>query len=148
VVAPAWAPTAADVCAIVPQRTGALDGRASGAFSSTTVPTDTQVTGEIAQAVFEVETVVGPTPDAQIAPMATRATALLVASYVELSFYPDSNMTAQGPAAQLYQRYKDLMAMIQKAQSGSGDIAGPPSPVGYFPAAVENGYGTSVFENT
>lgn len=136
----------ADVAALIPQRTGDQTGRASGAFSATTVPTDVQVANLIAGTANEVTAVVGSNPDAAISAMAAHVTAVGTASYVESGFYPDENTTAQGPAAQLLVRFQWLVAELKSAARGDGDVAGPPAPLWQFPAALETGYGTSTWE--
>ncbi|MDQ2826106.1 MAG: hypothetical protein M3Y04_03945, partial [Actinomycetota bacterium] len=141
-----WRPSAADVANLIPQRTGDQSGRASGAFSSATVPTDTQVSNLIAGTANEVIAVVGATPDAVIATMAAHVTAVGTAAYVESGFYPDENTTGQGPAAQLLVRFQWLLAELKLAARGEGDIAGPPEPLWSFPAAVETGAGTTTWE--
>lgn len=134
------------MAAIIPQRTGDQSGRASGAFSAATTPTDAQVSNLIAGTANEVTAVVGSTPDVVVSAMAAHVTAVGTAAYVESGFYPDENTTGQGPAAQLLARFQWLLTELKAAARGAGDVAGPPEPLWSFPAAVETGYGTTTWE--
>lgn len=135
----AWEPTPTDVAAVIPQRPTDANGMAGGTWTATTVPTVTQVQTLIGQRVPEVAAVVGTVPDSLVE-MARGVTAVGVASYVELAFFPEQSDTGTTPAQLLWDRYeaglRRLREAVEATGGGSGAIDSVPNPLFAFPAVL------------
>lgn len=145
----AWRPTVADVAALVPTRTGAVDAAGvvlRATFDATTTPTDTQVLGLIRGVQSEVIATVGAMPAAlAVVPSggtigespAGHVVALGAAALVESQYYPDMQLGGESPAAVLERRYRLALAALASA---ANDIDGGLDPgdmvaaVALFPA--------------
>ena len=159
-----WRPVTADVAAIIPMRPGEDDaGNPRPDFSPNSRPTSAQVANVIVMVQAEVIGETGTMPDALVVPAdvaagvasspAGRVVALGAASYVELSFFPDLQLSGDSPASVLMRRYLDARAALLRtvaairAGSAVGDgMASAASPAWHFPAAVESGVGSTPWD--
>lgn len=134
-----WKPTPDDVAALIPQRTGDPTGRAAGAFGANTVPSLSQVLDRIDKVQAEVVAAIGASVTPDLIDAAKNAVAIGVASYVELTFFPDQNLAAYGPASMLWERYISAVSTLRKGivagVAGAGDDAGPSYS---FPSRTDN----------
>ena len=158
----AWRPTAADVAALIPERTGAEneDGtlETRGTFDADTTPTATQVDGLVRGVQSEVVSVVGTMPAALtlVPPGGTigespagHVVALGTAALVESGFFPDSQLGVESPAGRLEARYRTALAALVKAAnelSAGVDPGDTPKASGAFPATVPLGLATTPWE--
>ncbi len=101
---PKWAPAVQDVANRLMSRTRGANGSLVGNFNGTTIPTDTQVTAIIAQAVSLLRNRLGPVPDALV-DQAQALTALRAAYMVELSYFPEQVDTGVSPYRALIAEY-------------------------------------------
>lgn len=145
----AWAPTVADVGALLHARTKDSSGNELGTFTANTRPTDTQVSELIDQAVDDVITAIGQSltisPDTY--DTASKVAALGAAMLVELSFFPEQVGSGRSPYAQmlaLYNTRLERLKLLVEAEGGdtpstewqipAGSFGGPPIPMSmYYP---------------
>lgn len=155
-VAAEWRPTVGDVAAVISHRTGDADNVPLGTFTAATRPTAAQVEGLIDQVQSEViARAGGEVPDAFAVPasvggspgttQAGHATAVGVASYVELNFF-SAETTQTDAATSLWNRYQWLLGQMFGADVSSTPAQTVNDPHWSFPAAVETGYGTTLWE--
>lgn len=156
-----WRPTVGDVAAVIPNRTGDPNGNAQGTFTAATIPTAAQVETLITSVQGEVIHRAGPAGvvDELAVPTipqggpgstpAGHAVAVGVASYVELNFYPDLQQGSEAPAQSLWRRYQWILDNLFGADPTTTGTE-PARPVRdadwAFPAAVETGKGTTLWE--
>lgn len=96
-----WAPTVADVGALLHARTRDANGQEKGTFDDTTRPTEAQVNSIIARAAGMVANEIGEDIDARWWPSAAEVTTLVAALRIELGFFPEQVGTGRSPYAQL-----------------------------------------------
>jgi hypothetical protein len=118
---PDWAPSAADVGAVLRSRTKDTNGNELGTFTAATRPTDDDVDALIATAVADVSAETGPVPD-EIQDAARRVTALRAACLVELTFFPEQINNGRSPYEQLKvladDAFKRLTVQVGELQDG------------------------------
>jgi len=145
----AWAPTVADVGALLRARTKDSSGNELGTFTADTRPTDTEVTELIAQAVDDVVGAIGqsPTIPPDTYDNAAKVAAVGAAMLVELSFFPEQVATGRSPYAQLQTLYNTRLERLKlfiesegadtpstEWQGPAGGFGGPPVPISmYYP---------------
>lgn len=148
-----WAPTVADIAAMIRARTkNAFGAEEEGTFTETTRPTEEQVQLIIDKAANHVASRLGVTAERDICTeelkgAATDVVALRAAMRVELSYFPEQTGTDQSA----YDRYKeqydeDLAALMEGVSeqcgvSGGGESVGGKgtSPRAGFPAPSNTG---------
>jgi hypothetical protein len=131
-MAAAWAPAAADVKALLPQRGG------GDTFTDETIPSLTQVRSIIDQVVTEVLAHVGGVlpPGFDLEPHAARAAMLGAAYYVELGLFPEQANDGGSAAEQLHDRYTEALARLLKLVT---DVLARTQPApGFASAPVES----------
>lgn len=135
---PAWSPVPSDVAAVIAQRTIDATGLPTGTFSSTTVPTDTQVTALIADVSGEIAAAAGDIPT--VLDDDAKLVAILGAAWlVEVSFDGGSDLLAN----MLGVRYQAALARLVTAvaqvnQSGQVEPEGmPPQALSEFPDLLD-----------
>jgi hypothetical protein len=116
-----WAPSVADVGAVLRARTKDTNGNEIGTFNDDTRPTEDQVGELIDTAVSDIESEVGTVPDV-LQDAARRVSAISSALLVELSFFPEQIATGRSPYDQLKElydaRFTRLKAQIDEVNSG------------------------------
>lgn len=135
---PTWAPTVADVGAILRARTQqALEdgGGEAGTFNANTRPTATEVQALIEQACADVTADLGTTTlGARCEPLAARATALSAAMLVELSYFPEQVASDHSPYDRLAEQQKLAAGRLERCVgSSSSDNEGEPARTGMMP---------------
>lgn len=151
---PTWAPTVADVGAILRARTQqALEdgGGEAGTFNTTTRPTAEQVTALIEQACSDVTADLGSTTlGERCEPLAKRACALSAAMLVELSYFPEQVASDHSPYDKLMEQQKLAAGRLERCVASSGsDVDGEParssrSPRFSYPPALPAVPGESI----
>jgi hypothetical protein len=140
---PSWAPTVAQVSALVPTRAG------QAVFDADTIPTAAQVASIIGQICDEVVSEVGgfdptvitnpqdPGDPVTLGDLAKWAATLGAATYVELGFYPEQQPGEnQGAGGILYTRYQTALTRLRAAVDAiRNGRQGGPGPLGSFPPA-------------
>lgn len=116
------------VAALIPFRTADTNGDLQGTFTSTTVPTDANVTNAIVQVAVEVAGRVGAVPVALV-DYAQRVVALGAATQVERAFFPDMGLAANSPGNQLYEWYEQALAGLKTAVKNYDDTGDSTSTV-------------------
>jgi hypothetical protein len=111
-------PTQADVAAVIPQRTGDVNGVVTETFGATTVPTDAQVTNIIAKIAGEVTAEVGAV-SAALEDFWRWVVTLGAAAQTEQSFWPDQ----ENHADDLWARFRENLERLRKAAAGGGASA-------------------------
>jgi hypothetical protein len=116
-----WAPSAADVGAVLRARTKDTNGNELGTFNDDTRPTEDQVGELIDTAVSDIESEIGTVPD-QLQDAARRVAAIGTALLVELSFFPEQITNNRSPYDQLKElydtRFSRLKTQIDDVNSG------------------------------
>lgn len=140
---PDWAPTVAQVGAVLRSRTTDANGVEQGTFTATTRPTEDQAELIIADVVQDVVAVLGFTLPDRIAPLGTAVAALGAAALIELTYWPEQVASGKSPYEQLNERYEKQLqrarvALTQIDASGEidaevGDVL---LPVGNFPVDI------------
>lgn len=115
-----WAPSLAEVGALVPTRTIDSNNVQQGTFTTLTLPTDVQVAGYITQIVGEISGVVGQVRSAQFQQAKHTAT-LGVAWLVERSFPPTSDI--QNVANDFVNDYRASLRLLQQSEASGGEGA-------------------------
>lgn len=124
-----WAPTVADVGAVLRARTKDDAGNELGTFTEATRPTGAEVEHLIAGAGSDVASIAGDVVGdnetwTDAAPLRDRArdlTALGTALVVELSYFPEQVATGRSPYAQLKTLYDERATRFAKALAAAGD---------------------------
>lgn len=137
---PDWAPTVADVGALLRSRTKDTNGNELGTFTADTRPTDGQVTAIIATVAGDVETLAAdaalPETPLVLYGSAKQLAVLATAMQVELSYFPEQVAQGRSPYDQLKALYDDRLDRYTKALASvgtGGDVGGAADPVGAFP---------------
>lgn len=120
---PAWAPTTADVKALLPRRLGGVAD-----FSASTIPTATQVTGYIEGVVAEIGTL-GQLP-VEHEDLAKEVVRYGAAAVVELLYWPEQSRKPDSVYEELEEEFERLKALLMRVipgdVAGEGDVPGPP----------------------
>lgn len=103
-----YAPTVADVAALIRARTKDSNGNEIGTFTDTTRPTDVQCEEAIAHAVVLVHQKVGSVGTI-CAPLAQQCAAIGAAAEIELSYFPEQARTDRSPYQFLIARYEEAL---------------------------------------
>lgn len=114
---PNWAPTLMQVAARVMARTRLPNGASAGSFTSETIPTATQVTEVVNQAVSLMRPRLGPVADSMV-DQAQALTALRCAYMVELAYFPEQVETSVSPYNALRMEFKDELGNWDEAARG------------------------------
>lgn len=135
---PSWTPTFGDVAGVIAQRTIDATGLPTGTFSSTTVPTDTQVTALIADISGEIAAAAGVIPDL-LDDDAKLVATLGAAWLVEVSFDGGSDLLANMLGVRYQAALTRLVtACAQVNESGQVLPEGtPPEPLSLFPDLLD-----------
>lgn len=128
-----WTPEPDAVAALIPQRTGDPSGRAATTFTGATVPTASQVVEVIDAVVAEVHGACGVI-DPDLYDTAKRVVALGAASYVELQFFPDKQLSPQSPSQELWSRYQTALKALKASNTGDPGGNESPGPEYSFPS--------------
>lgn len=136
-----WAPTTADVGALLRARTKDENGNEVGDFTADTRPTGDQVEALIATASQDLADSLAVAVPEELFGAARRVSAYAVALEIELGYYPEQINTGRSPYAQLKAIYDERLLALRAALSASGgdvpgtDVDTPQSPVWAFPSA-------------
>lgn len=135
-----YAPSVAEVGALLRARTVDSNGSELGTFTADTRPTDTQAAGLIQTAVGEVSARAGADIPQIYQGLARTASTYRAASLVEISYFPEQVTSGRSPYDQLHTLFLETLESLLKAlTSGSdpGTLPGvPAAPMGDFPSAV------------
>lgn len=120
-----WAPTVAEVAALIRARTKIPGGGEAGTFTEQTRPTKAEVESIIGQAVDHVSAAIGGEPcNEQLTQSASAAAALLAAVIIETSYWPEQSENRGSAAARLEKlfdtRMKSLTAAVAEECGGQG----------------------------
>lgn len=110
----AWKPSVARVAGVIPQRVTDETGMPLASFTASTVPSDTQVQGQIDTITSEIAAVVGAIPES-LAEFARGTAALGAAALVEQSFFSGE----QGNFSTLDARYN---AALERLRGAAEDV--------------------------
>lgn len=135
--APAWAPSVADVGALLHARTKDANGAELGTFTEATRPTADQVVPLILNGCADVATFVGWELPLDLHPQARNLAAIYAACQVEEGYWPEQVNSDRSPWGQLWQRYQygigNFARQVAEAVPGSptagGSIYTPPPGV-------------------
>lgn len=124
---PSYAPTVAEVAALVRARTKVPGGSELGTFSAQTRPTDTDVRSLIAEALNEVlgKAQTPTDPASAYAAHVASAAKVYAAMLIELSFFPEqvrSDRSAYAPLKDLYDMR--IRALISEGETGGAQGMG------------------------
>jgi hypothetical protein len=110
---PAWAPTVADVAALIRARTKDSNGNELGTFTAATRPTEAQAHEAIEHAVIGLGERVGA-----ISPPCEKTAKLCAAhgaaAEIELSYFPEQARTDRSPYQFLVKRYEALLVGVEQ----------------------------------
>lgn len=113
---PDWAPSPADVGAILRTRTKDRNGNEPGTFNSDTRPTGDSAADLIDTIVTEIAADCGAIPDL-IQDYARRTAAMGTAAEVELTYWPEQSSRSGSTYDRLYARYQDMFTRLKKQVS-------------------------------
>lgn len=125
-----WAPTVADVGAILRARTKDTNGVELGTFTADTRPTGTAVIALADLAVSDLVAEIGPDIPTELVPSARYLAALGTALMVELSYFPEDVAAGRSPYAELKALYDQRLVRLTDAvedATGEGGTGGSPS---------------------
>lgn len=139
-----WAPTVANVGALLRARTKDTNGNELGTFTADTRPTGTQVEDLINTAADDVASTLPDQLDPKYWERAAAVSTLGAALKVELSYFPEQVATGRSPYTQLKEMYNDeLKRLVNAVQGGDSAVdggaggAGSAMPVGLFPVPTD-----------
>src|SRR5262245_21838136 len=121
---PTWAPTVADVAALIRARTKDNNGNELGTFTTATRPTDAQAQEAIAHAVLGLGEKVGAV-GTQCEPTAKLCAGYGAAAEIELSYFPEQARTDRSPYQFLVKRYEALLEGVRECVLGDIPGMGP-----------------------
>jgi len=115
-----WAPSPADVGAVIRARTKTSVGDEPGTFNSNTRPTGDQCWDLIDTAMSDIAAEMGDIPDL-VQDNARRVAALGAACLVELSFYPEQINSGRSPYPQIKAWYDAAFARLKMQVANAND---------------------------
>jgi hypothetical protein len=118
-----FAPTIADVAALIRARTKDSNGNELGTFTSATRPTDLQCQEAIDHAVLAVGEKVGDVGSG-CADVARMCAAYGAAAEIELSYFPEQARTDRSPYTYLIQRWTEALNGVEQCVLGNLPSAG------------------------
>jgi hypothetical protein len=133
-----WTPEVQDIANVLRSRTTDDNGVEVGTFNATTRPTETEVTGLIANGVSDVVNAVGADIPAPCQVDARYVAAISVAMLVELGYFPEQIGSGRSPYNALKDQFDDRLKRLAKCieNTNSGNAGGSEAvakPVGSFP---------------
>lgn len=142
-----WTPSVANVGEILRARTKDTNGNEVGTFTSSTRPTEAQVTGLITTANGDLASEVGTDIPEVTWDLARGVAALGAAMLAELSFFPEQVATGRSPYDQLAALYEARLKRLKKKVAEEGgdvtdDESSPGAPSYYFGDVEIIGRGT------